>query len=631
MPAVSNRSRVFAVLDQAERSIRRIHEPALRQIIPVLEKAQREVRHNLTMWLRTAGADATFTAQRYRNALIVLNRALKTAEHLGPVTEHALKKSYGTVAPLAVQNLQHQWSVFQHIFEGTVQPLAIDEVVVIATGKSLLWPQFESSAERYAGSIGERTKLELAVSRAQSETIDELTNRLQRNVFSGEQGSAFFSERWDAERLARTETMASYSETTEASLREALAEDPELRKRWCSAVGDFRRCPMCASLEGQVVEVDEPFHAEWDTVSKRGSRHHSLEVEKAPAHPCCLPGTVEVTSSSRITAASKRWYDGEIVIIRTATGKQLSSSPNHPILTDGGWIAAGLLDVGSRVVCDIGRQWTASVDIDHEDMPAGIEKVAESFGHTGQMTSAEVPTTAEDFHGDGEGSKVAIIWADRLLLNALDSAIRQHGTELSLQRADTEQGLLSSASHLDPLFRGVLDSRHGHVGGMTTGIALLLSHLAHREGHGLAEIANVDPASDEQLADAPPGDTKSARDGKLGGAPLIGCDGSILVDGLVSEAQGNSRPEQPILNGAGADPKVSLDGCDSFPEEIALDDVVSVQREQFHGFVYNLQTVSGHYTAAGIIVHNCACVETVWRESWAKYSRRDQGSERAAA
>lgn len=291
MPAVSNRSRVFAVLDQAERSMRRLHEPVLRQIIPVLEKAQREVRHNLTLWLRNQGADATFTAQRYRNALVVLNRALKTAEHLEPATAHALKKSYGTVGPLAVQNLRHQWSVFQHIFEGTAQPLAIDEAVVIATGKSLLWPQFESSAERYAGSIGERTKLELAVSRAQSETIDELTNRLQRNVFSGEQGSAFFTERWDAERLARTESMSAYSSTTEASLRDALAEDPSLRKRWCSAVGDFRRCAMCASLEGQVVEINEPFHAVWTTFSKkRGMRTHSLDIEKSPAHACCVCG-----------------------------------------------------------------------------------------------------------------------------------------------------------------------------------------------------------------------------------------------------------------------------------------------------------------------------------------------------
>jgi hypothetical protein len=162
--------------------------------------------------------------------------------------------------------------------------LAIDEATVIMTGKSLLWPQFESSAERYAGSIGKRAQLELAVSHAQSETMDELTARLQKNM-----PEHFWSERWDAGRLARTESMSSYATTTEAGIREALGEDSELHKRWCSNVGDFRRCPMCASLEGQIVKVDEPFYAEWTTFSKkRGMRMHTAKIDHAPGHACCL-------------------------------------------------------------------------------------------------------------------------------------------------------------------------------------------------------------------------------------------------------------------------------------------------------------------------------------------------------
>ena len=280
MPSV--RSQVFAVLDQTVHSIQHIDKPALRAMMPVLMKAQAEVQHSLRLWLQRDGGAATFTAQRYRNALIVLNRALASARQMAPVTEHALKHSYGTIGPLALRNLQHEWKTFSAIFEGTAMPLALDEAAVIASGKSLLWPQFETSAERYAGSIGERTKLELAVSRAKSETMDELTNRLQKNL-----PDIFEGERWDAERLARTETMASYSTTSSEAIGAAKEDDSELVMRWDSSI-DFRRCAACASLDGKTVEPGEMFHAEWSSHSKKGGmRFHSMDVDKSPLHPCC--------------------------------------------------------------------------------------------------------------------------------------------------------------------------------------------------------------------------------------------------------------------------------------------------------------------------------------------------------
>ena len=278
----SARAQVFAVLDQTVHSIQHIDKPALRAMMPVLLKAQAEVQHSLRLWLARDGGATTFTAQRYRNAIIVLNRALASARQMEPVTAEALKHSYKTIGPLALRNLQHEWKTFSTIFEGTAMPLALDEAAVIANGKSLLWPQFESSAERYAGSIGERTKLELAVSRAKSETMDELTNRLQKNL-----PDIFEGERWDAERLARTESMASYSTTSAEGIGAAKEDDPELVMRWDSSI-DFRRCAACASLDGKTVEPGEMFHAEWYSHSKKGGmRFHSMDVDKSPLHPCC--------------------------------------------------------------------------------------------------------------------------------------------------------------------------------------------------------------------------------------------------------------------------------------------------------------------------------------------------------
>jgi hypothetical protein len=280
---LTTRERVLAVLDETADSIEHLHDSALREIVPVLERAQHEVQRDLRLWLSKENGADTFTAQRLRNATIVLNRALKAADDLGDITEGALKSSHERISGLALHNLQREWKAFGTIFEGTIQPLAIDQAVVIATGRSLMWPRFETSAARYAGTIGDRLRLELAVSRTRSETMDELTRRLLTKM-----PDIFEGERWSAERLARTETMASYNFTAIEGIHEAKAEDPELVIRWDSA-HDFRRCPACGSLDGKTVKPGEKFTAVWTTISKRTGklRQHSITVDAAPLHPLC--------------------------------------------------------------------------------------------------------------------------------------------------------------------------------------------------------------------------------------------------------------------------------------------------------------------------------------------------------
>ena len=40
---------------------------------------------------------------------------------------------------------------------------------------------------------------------------------------------------------------------------------------------------------------------------------------------------------------------------------------------------------------------------------------------------------------------------------------------------------------------------------------------------------------------------------------------------------------------------------------VFLDEIVYVERQSIHGFVYNLETVDGWYSADGIVTHNCRC------------------------
>jgi SPP1 gp7 family putative phage head morphogenesis protein len=261
------RAQVRRVLDETVASMSGLETPALAKMMPVLKAAQKEVEQDLRVWLREHSGE-TFTAARHKNALAVLNRAIHEAE-IRAAIEHTLKdSSKRTIGPLALHNVQREWMTLGSIFEGTVQPLAFEEAAILAEGKRILWPRFESSARRYAGRVGDKARFELAVSRARGETVDELTMRLQKRL-----PHVFHGERWDAERLARTETMNASNEYHHQALLEARNDDPRLRERW-DATHDGRLCVECASLDGQVADIDEDF------VARSGAR-----APRPPIHP----------------------------------------------------------------------------------------------------------------------------------------------------------------------------------------------------------------------------------------------------------------------------------------------------------------------------------------------------------
>jgi hypothetical protein len=279
----SVRDQVFKVLADTVDTMDLIERPVLEAMLPILQAAQQETVKDLRVWLVRHSGER-FTAQRYRNVLVVLQRAIDRAGDLAGTTDWALRKQARVLGPAAIAQVKGDWIKLGQIFEGTIQPLAIQETAVLASGRSLLWPQFESSARRYADSVGDRTRRLLAVGRARNETIDELTSRLTRHL-----PDVFAGERWDAERLARTETMSAYNTIASEAIEAAHKEDSELVERWDATI-DFRRCAMCASLDGQVIRPwrGEKFVAHWFTRDRHGRRiEHTKIIEWPVAHPNC--------------------------------------------------------------------------------------------------------------------------------------------------------------------------------------------------------------------------------------------------------------------------------------------------------------------------------------------------------
>jgi len=356
-----------------------------------------------------------------------------------------------------------------------------------------------------------------------------------------------------AQQIARTESMDVANEANHQLNQQAQDEGwlPADQRRQWQITDDQRTCPAICKpipeMNPQGVGLGEPFETPIGPIMR------------PPAHPQCLTGDTLIAASSRITAVSKRWYDGEMVHVLTCSDKQLTCTPNHPILTRHGWIAAGLLHAGDNILCTSRQQGVVLIDMDHKTMPSVLEEITQTFFSTGQVTTREMPITAEDFHGDGTGSQVAVIGTDGLLRHRAQSTLRQHIVQHHFQGRALAQALIAQGGlyqrGLTPL--AAMGCAVCRFCLMTT---CLGRHLAPFQGFGFASASTWNML----LAQHP--------------CNNMACNAFTICEGLFRHT-----------------------GL------IVAEDLVEVRKYMWQGHVYNLQTDDGWYSGNNIITHNCRC------------------------
>ena len=375
------------------------------------------------------------------------------------------------------------------------------------------------------------------------ETLDAIVRRYEENYLDSRALTIATTE------LTRAAAMGLQDSYEQAIERGAMPREA-VRQFWQLDL-DERTCEHCLSvvdMNPDGVPLGDMFDSDEGPVDAPG------------LHPNCVPGDTLVIPAGRVLAATKRWFDGDVIVIRTASGKELTSTPNHPILTAAGWVHSHLVQEGHHVVSRCLGDGIGAAGSDGENMPARIEDVAEAFGCSAEVTAVPVPTSSKDFHGDGAGSKIAIVWADRLLRNGDHAAGKEERGEMTFGRAGMKALGHYGLRALHLLFHGVLTAAHRRVslGGLQISGSGIHALPFERLGFGLT--ADVNPALHQPKAD--------------GGAT----DGKVLSDRLFRE-----------------------------PGLVQFDHVVNVQRKPFRGHVFNLQTEEGYYVADGIYTHNCRC------------------------
>lgn len=321
-------------------------------------------------------------------------------------------------------------------------------------------------------------------------------------------------------------------------------------------------------------------------------------------HPHCFPAGV-VVSGPAVQGATRRWYEGELVRLVTASGQDLALTGNHPVLTRRGWVPAHLLQEGDEVVRSPRPESSRAVEVpDQHQMPARIEDV---WGALRVLGLRQVPVRPEHFHGDGQSGEVDVVRADGSLADGVDTALLEQ----------IVQELLTLAVELcfrlehegSAVFR---DGRHAaEAARLVRRAGLLLPlggrHLLAADLPGGTGTATLDAVGSEHACDDLAADVVLPGEAVLAGTSRIGGHDGGIRDGLPSarwDAPAGPMTEENRAGyaGRGSDLLQRLTGT------VEVERLVDVARVQWSGHVYSLTSAEGWHSANSLIVSNCDCV-----------------------
>lgn len=127
----------------------------------------------------------------------------------------------------------------------------------------------------------------------------------------------------------------------------------------------------------------------------------------------CLPGDTLIDGAV-IEAIYRRWYEGAMIEIVTESGRHFSATPNHPMLTNRGWVAAGEIVSGDNLICNAGEQYPRSAGNENiQGRPTTLSEIFDSLSTVG--ISERRRGGKPDFHGDGMQGDIDILYPFRPL------------------------------------------------------------------------------------------------------------------------------------------------------------------------------------------------------------------------
>lgn len=306
----------------------------------------------------------------------------------------------------------------------------------------------------------------------------------------------------------------------------------------------------------------------------RGLREKFVKPGGARINPgeepnCMVPGTAV---SGAFEAGLKAAYSGPVINIETRRGHRLTVTPNHPVLTPSGWVAAHLLSEGQNVVSGVDKHLVLSSvwDLDNQQTPARVEDVFNAFL---SERDSICQVGCDDLHGDARftDSHVEVVSAKRELCLPTD-----HVGNFQFVPADVEQSLVASSGTCELGLSAVLLPAPGDVGGSDLSLPLAAVHEGPFRPLRVGLASGLDVVKPEYAIDERPTHAEFVRE-------LVGRSAGL----------------------------------------VELDEIVNLSVGEFTGHVFDLQTATGWMLADGIVISNCRCSAALaYQSDVEKYKRK---------
>jgi len=404
-------------------------------------------------------------------------------------------------------------------------------------------------------------------------------------------------------------SMVARTTTREATNKGTLQTVKDMGEDLVQISQHFSSCPICSVYEGRVYSVSGD-SKDYPPLSEAFSEYDSI-------HPNCFVSGTPVLARG-VVAHSSRDYIGEVATIKISGSDNLTVTPNHPILTSKGWVAAGSLLKGDKIV-----KYTALEDfiLRHDpndiNIETAIENVPHTIGKSLSVSTHRMETTTKQFHGDGTNGKVAVINTYRLLgskfISRGSKKVRKHDF---VDRCNP-RSFLNTFSTLAQIINGSLRPTHSIMSRFSEFLSFFDSQTLHSDaGRFRPATCGHDTHTFKPIVNSHISNAEMKRNMMLRYPSVIHIHNFVnrKINDVTAFLTNYNRPQiaepdtldtSPFFKECDADTQNGRDLLNSLSGKIEFLNVVDVTFKFFHGKVFNLQTNSKWFLANSIITHNC--------------------------
>src|SRR5208337_4009696 len=296
---------------------------------------------------------------------------------------------------------------------------------------------------------------------------------------------------------------------------------------------------------------------EWDLWAKAIGLDTNKDCFHTNVIQCFIGDTL--VRAADIKAIYRRFYSGRGIRI-VFEGDALTTTPNHPILTCRGWVAANELRKGDYLIHDNLIRDMFSVCPNEHSVPTKFSEIFNTLAM--KYPPIRIVSSSDDFHGDGLDGYVDVIRTDGELRENFNTTSPKSSSKFSFVSANKLSRTLSS-------FRA------------SFGTFLLAFKRLRLSTAGLVGFLRK---------------TFPIRNGSLSIPDFVPLGNSPHGDASPTKFPHNSLITDTSFFGKFGETGTS---------QVSVRQVVEVQEVEISEHVYNLSTKSEHYSANGIITHNC--------------------------